>query len=115
MKEKCGELTEAYIQQSTPHRSLKRYSISMQENSSDPLENSIKTWGKQGYLNNRVARSSWTRRWFFLQSGWFGAMTIDKQMGYIMLCDRVRVSECTIKVITESDRRFCFEIICPKR
>ncbi|KAG0743102.1 hypothetical protein G6F62_005737 [Rhizopus arrhizus] len=114
MKEKCGELTEAYIQQSTPHRSLKRYSISMQENSSDPLENSIKTWGKQGYLNNRVARSSWTRRWFFLQSGWFGAMTIDKQKGYIMLCDRVRVSECTIKVITESDRRFCFEIICPK-
>jgi hypothetical protein len=42
-------------------------------------------------------------------------MTINKQKALIMLGDRVLVSECTYKVVTDVDRRFCFEITHPKK
>ncbi|ORE19893.1 hypothetical protein BCV71DRAFT_93991 [Rhizopus microsporus] len=112
IKERCIELSDTYLQQCTPHRSLKRYSITQYD---DIIENLHETViGKEGYLNSRIARSTWVRKWFFLQRGWFGTMTINKQKALITLGDRVLVSECTYKVVTDVDRRFCFEITHPK-
>ncbi|CAO3668979.1 unnamed protein product [Rhizopus stolonifer] len=107
MTERYSDLTEIYIQKSTPHRSLKRYSISQEDNS--PAAEEIEIKEKHGYLNCRIGKSSWVRRWFFLQKGWFGTLTAQRQRGYILMNDRVSISECTFKIV-DGDRRFCFEI-----
>ncbi|KAF1805942.1 hypothetical protein FB192DRAFT_1365244 [Mucor lusitanicus] len=77
--------------------------------------------GKQGYLNSRImngkSRPPWTRRWFFLQEGWFGTCTVStihKEKGCIVLGDRIRISECIFRVCTDMDRRYCFEVTHPK-
>lgn len=110
--DRCSDLSEIYIQKSTPHRSLKRYSISQEDNS--PAAEEVEVKEKHGYLNCRIGKSSWVRRWFFLQRGWFGTLTAQKQRGYILMNDRVSISECTFKIV-DGDRRFCFEITHRKR
>ncbi|KAI8364665.1 uncharacterized protein BYT42DRAFT_589984 [Radiomyces spectabilis] len=101
MKKRCHTLEDQFIQRSRPHRSLKRYStsnndqmsavsVSMAQGDRDdkysgyesPSEYSETDHpkehpSKQGYLYARIivgkpARYSWVRRWFFLQDGWFG-------------------------------------------
>ncbi|KAI8367897.1 hypothetical protein EDC96DRAFT_506449 [Choanephora cucurbitarum] len=134
---RCLELQDAYINKSKPNRSLKRYStlsndpmvaVSPTENTSDDDSNSNKEWvntlkkgEKQGYLNCRIVssrnRTPWSRRWFFLQQGWFGTCTvstIQKEKGCVMVNDRIRITEATFRVFSESDRRFCFDLIHPK-
>jgi hypothetical protein len=79
--------------------------------------------GKQGYLNSRIvvtgckSRPSWTRKWFFLQEGWFGTCTvstINKEKGCITLGDRVWITNSVFRVNTDIDRRYCFEVIHPE-
>jgi hypothetical protein len=84
------------------------------------LEDLVETSSKQGYLYNRIvvgkpARYSWVRKWFFLHDGWFGSCTVgtaNKIRGTITVNDRVSVLLCDIKVVSDLDRRFCFEIVC---
>lgn len=78
---------------------------------------------KQGYLNSRIvitgksARPPWSRKWYFLQQGWFGTCTvatINKEKGCIVLGDRVAIKECVFRVCNDIDRRYCFEVVHPK-
>lgn len=131
MNSRCTELQDAYIEQVKPHRSLKRYSFPTTTTTSDDTatvkNNDItqpkKLGNKQGYLNSRIiitgksARPPWSRKWFFLQQGWFGTCTvttINKEKGCITLGDRVSVKEAVTRISTGSDRRFCFEVVHPK-
>lgn len=146
MNKRCTELQDIYIEQMKPQRSLKRYSAQtsdkLQVASSNPHPESDeepqvnkalpmgisaadpkKTGNKQGYLNSRIvitgksARPPWSRKWFFLQGGWFGTCTVttlNKEKGCIVLGDRVAIKECVFRVNTDIDRRFCFEVVHPK-
>ncbi|KAI8342234.1 hypothetical protein BD560DRAFT_359388 [Blakeslea trispora] len=124
---RCLELQDAYIHQSRPARSLQRYSTLIQDPMSPTLESEddhdsleIVKGEKQGYLNGRIVtsrtRTPWTRRWFFLQQGWFGSCTVStvqKEKGCIVVGDRIRMADTTCR-ISDSDRRFCFDLIHPK-
>jgi hypothetical protein len=87
------------------------------------LEELIETSSKQGYLFNRIvvgkpARFSWVRKWFFLHDGYFGSCTVgtvNKIKGSITVNDRVSVLLCDVKVVSDLDRRFCFEIVCAQQ
>lgn len=147
MNQRCTELQDIYIEQMRPQRSLKRYSAQISdkitaipssslhpESDEEPQVNKTlsmdistadpkKTVNKQGYLNSRIvitgksARPPWSRKWFFLQGGWFGTCTVttlNKEKGCIVLGDRVAIKECVFRVNTDIDRRFCFEVVHPK-
>ncbi|KAG2233388.1 hypothetical protein INT48_000391 [Thamnidium elegans] len=132
MNSRCTELQDNYIEQVKPDRSLKRYSFPTTVISDDTTTTTIKDdditqpkkiGNKQGYLNSRViitgksARPPWSRKWFFLQQGWFGTCTvttINKEKGCITLGDRVSIKEAVTRISTGSDRRFCFEVVHPK-
>jgi hypothetical protein len=95
-------------------------SAAFHKQNSEELE---ETSSKQGYLFNRIvvgkpARYSWVRKWFFLHDGWFGSCTVgttNKIKGTITVNDRVSVLLCDIKIISDLDRRFCFEIVCAQQ
>ncbi|KAI8053147.1 uncharacterized protein B0P05DRAFT_561784 [Gilbertella persicaria] len=131
MNKRYTELQDAYINQSKPHRSLKRYSTSSNDPMSavSPMESDddlstpdTNKNEKQGYLNCRIAtpkvtRPPWNRKWFFLQDGWFGTCTVStvqKEKGCIVLGDRIRISEAIFRICSDVDRRFCFEVTHPK-
>lgn len=142
MNKRCTELQEIYIEQMRPQRSLKRYSIQLYDKvpaavsnieTDEPHTSKVlsmgisadqkKTGNKQGYLNSRIvitgksARPPWSRKWFFLQQGWFGTCTVatlNKEKGCIVLGDRVAIKECVFRVCTDIDRRYCFEVVHPK-
>ncbi|KAI9253585.1 hypothetical protein BY458DRAFT_462474 [Sporodiniella umbellata] len=105
-KEFC-QISESHLQQSIPHRSLKRYSISQEV---PPAPKAFTITEKHGYLNLRTSKSVWTRRWFFIKNGWIGILAAQKQSGHIVMSDRLLISECSLKS-GEGDRRFYFEIV----
>lgn len=105
IENRCTELQELYIAQLKPHRSLKSYSTTSNDQmlavssssvgksvhapipsftqASNPSLINVRTTSKskQGYLNSRImigkTRPPWVRRWFFLQDGWFGTCTVS--------------------------------------
>ncbi|KAI8082930.1 uncharacterized protein BX664DRAFT_267811, partial [Halteromyces radiatus] len=108
-------LEDAYIRKIRPHRSLKRYSTS----NNDQLSSIISRHVKQGYLFSRItvgkpSRYSWVRRWFFLKDGWFGQCTIstvNKSRGTITINDRIPIdASCECRIFIDIDRRFCFQV-----
>ncbi|RUP48131.1 hypothetical protein BC936DRAFT_144927 [Jimgerdemannia flammicorona] len=116
-------LEEEAITLARPQRSLTNYnapsSISLfasptsNANAASPIT-------KHGYLYQRTvtgkpARFVWSRRWFFVEDGWFGSLTVGtvgKVKGCVMLGERVGVLLCDVKQNSEQDRRFCFEVVC---
>ncbi|KAI8997435.1 hypothetical protein BDB01DRAFT_38067 [Pilobolus umbonatus] len=130
LKRYSSNLTDTHESAEEDQNQLKkrrRKSSSLSKNDSlssmdDTQDNLVLKYDKQGYLNCRIlssksTRSSWARKWFFLQKGWFGictVSTVNKEKGCIILSDRVPISECTYKVNNDSDRRYCFEVIHPK-
>jgi hypothetical protein len=123
-----------YVEQIHPPRALKCYSTASNdkmmavttddnddEEEPDSYSVAVKS-NKQGYLYAKVlagrnARGYWMRKWFFLEQGIFGSCTVstvNKERGCIVLADRISISECTYKISTDTDRRYCFEVIHPK-
>ncbi|ORX60370.1 hypothetical protein DM01DRAFT_1300121 [Hesseltinella vesiculosa] len=130
---------DVQIRHLRPHRSLKRYSttsndqmMAINNNSADsfhsadgdmpasppPTIPSASNGAKQGYLFYRQtvgksARSTWVRRWFFLKNGWFGSVftsTVNKRKGCVVMGDRISVKSSHCRVYTDIDRRYCFEV-----
>jgi hypothetical protein len=61
----------------------------------------------------RVSRHSWTRKWFFIHSGYFGSCLVEnsgKHKSTITLESKVRIKDCDIQITPDTERRFCFEI-----
>lgn len=118
-------LEEEAISQARPHRSLTTYnapsSVSLFANPTGGV-NSASSITKYGYLYHRTstgkpARVVWTRRWFFIEDGWFGSHTVStvgKLKGCIISSERIGVLLCDVKQNTEQDRRFCFEVVSVK-
>lgn len=125
MEKRCNELESVYLQQTKPLRALENYSASTHHQltmikSVEPEEDIPL---KHGYLNARCvvagknARINWVRKWFYIQAGEFGTCSvssINKEKGCIFLGDRIKLSDSECKMTTETDRRFCFEIIHSK-
>lgn len=69
---------------------------------------------KWGYLFIKVSKHPWSRRWFFIHSGYLGMCQMDntnKHKNSISIEKRIRVADYEIRAAEDADRRFCFEII----
>lgn len=65
----------------------------------------------------RVSRHTWTRKWFFIYGGYFGVCQVDTtgKQKYSIICEaRFRLMDCQVQLITDTDRRFCFEVSQPQ-
>lgn len=99
-------LEDEYIQRIAPDHELVKYTVpTSPTHSQATFINS-----KWGYLFVRVSRHTWYRKWFFLYSGYFGACQVDKQKNAVVCESRISVENGSIQPITDSDRRFCFEV-----
>lgn len=69
---------------------------------------------KWGYLFIKVSKHSWSRKWFFIHSGYLGMCQMDntnKHKASISIENRIRVADYEVRAAEDTDRRFCFEII----
>ncbi|KAL0075818.1 hypothetical protein J3Q64DRAFT_1370407 [Phycomyces blakesleeanus] len=157
IQKSCSVLEDAYIRQTRPHRSLKRYStvpnrrrstiisgspvlgespddratirppslsehrMSLEDQNTFEALLPDDSSPRQGYLYQKCAigkstRYTWTRRWFFLQDGFFGNCTvgtINKVKGSLVVDERIKIQGCKGKINNDIDRRFCFEVQNP--
>lgn len=107
------KLEDEYIRLTAPDHSLDKYITTKNSDRS----NSAQIATKWGYLFVRVSRLSWTRKWYFIHSGYFGSCQADsssKRRGSISIENRVCVLDCELVTLVDTDRRFCFEISVPK-
>lgn len=116
IKRRCEELQDNFLLDMKPSRSLKNYSTNEQPKEQEPI---LQEYNKHGYLNSKVMvigksnRASWTRRWFYLQDGWFGSCTLNtKEKANIQLSERVLVKDAQVRICPDLDnnRRYCFEL-----
>ncbi|KAI8053664.1 uncharacterized protein B0P05DRAFT_561481 [Gilbertella persicaria] len=117
-------LENKYLALVRPARDLEKYTGNTAQTAlssrhsldfSSVMSNNSRQNHKWGYLFVRGVRSSWIRRWFFIYDGCFGSCNINpttKLKGTITMGDRVSVLLCDIKPVIDSDRRFCFEVMC---
>ncbi|KAI7892149.1 uncharacterized protein EV154DRAFT_419104 [Mucor mucedo] len=108
------KLEDEYIRLTAPDHSLGKYNISTKNFERSHLAQLSSKWG---YLFVRASRLSWTRKWFFIHSGYFGSCQVEttsKRRGSISIESRVSVLDCELVTLVDTDRRFCFEISVPK-
>ncbi|KAL1505365.1 hypothetical protein ABEB36_004949 [Hypothenemus hampei] len=69
----------------------------------------------EGYLFKRTSNAfkTWNRRWFYLYDNKLVYRKRSSDEPETVMEDDLRL--CTIKPITEGDRRFCFEIVSPSK
>lgn len=70
---------------------------------------------KQGWLffrtvTGKPARTTWIRRWYFVQNGIFGWMVIGSKSGGVEESDKIGVLLCSVRPAFQEERRFCFEV-----
>jgi len=70
---------------------------------------------KQGWLfmrttAGRPARTTWTRRWFYVKNGVFGWLTQGSKSGGVEESEKIGVLLCSVRPGTTEERRFCFEV-----
>jgi len=70
---------------------------------------------KQGWLfmrttAGRPARTTWTRRWFYVKNGVFGWLTQGSKSGGVEESEKICVLLCSVRPGTTEERRFCFEV-----
>lgn len=69
----------------------------------------------EGYLFKRTSNAfkTWNRRWFFMKDNkLFYRKRSGEELPTIMEDD---LKLCTVRPVTDSDRRFCFEVISPTK
>ncbi|KAK9479341.1 hypothetical protein V1514DRAFT_278753 [Lipomyces japonicus] len=123
------ELESLVIQEISPPRDLSEYS-SWTISSSNSVPNSpvmqelehasvidAQTLDseKHGWLflrtwTGKPARQVWVRRWVFVKNGIFGWLVQSPNRDYVEESDKIGVLLCNVKLCTQEDRRFCFEI-----
>lgn len=103
------KLEDEFIRLTAPERDIVKYiTPPSQEKLQSTLGNS-----KWGYFFVKVSRHSWARKWFFIHSGYFGCCSVEssgKQRSSITLETKVCIKDCNIQVVSDIDRRFCFEV-----
>lgn len=70
---------------------------------------------KQGWLFLKTsppkpARTTWSRRWFFVKNGIFGWLVHGYASGGVEESEKVGVLLCSVRPALQEERRFCFEI-----
>jgi hypothetical protein len=121
-RKKIEESAEAALR---PSRDLEEYTVS-----SIPTGPSLGTrprassrvgaegssaFSKQGWLfmrttAGRPARTTWTRRWFYVKNGVFGWLTQGSKSGGVEESEKIGVLLCSVRPGTTEERRFCFEV-----
>ncbi|XP_061163499.1 arf-GAP with coiled-coil, ANK repeat and PH domain-containing protein 2-like isoform X2 [Saccostrea echinata] len=68
----------------------------------------------EGYLLKRTSKGfkSWVRRWFSIENSQLLYMKRGSRE-YSIMEEDIRL--CTVKLVYETDRRFCFEVLSPTR
>ncbi|XP_066259170.1 arf-GAP with coiled-coil, ANK repeat and PH domain-containing protein 2 [Euwallacea similis] len=85
-------------------------------NSEDTVvQNGNKSLKLEGYLFKRTSNAfkTWNRRWFYLFDNKLVYRRRTGDESETIMEDDLRI--CTIKPVTEGDRRFCFEIVSPSK
>lgn len=59
-------------------------------------------------VSGKPARTTWTRRWFYVKNGIFGWLVT--QLGGVQESEKIGVLLCNVKPAFQEDRRFCFEV-----
>ncbi len=77
---------------------------------------------KEGYLLKKyvpkIGSVSWTRRYFILENGRLSynfVLTSGRRKGQVATTATLNVLLCNIRTYKSEERRFCFEIIHPKK
>ena len=117
------KIEESALLASKPSRELDDYSNSTSPSNSRPGKsktNATQSKGsidpeRQGWLNLKVltgkpARTSWIRRWFFVKNGIFAWLVQGSRSGGVEESERIGVLLCNVRVASQEDRRFCFEV-----
>ena len=70
---------------------------------------------KQGWLNLRTvsgkpSRTTWLRRWFFVQNGIFGWLVQGSRSGGVEESEKIGLLLCNVKPGNADDRRYVFEV-----
>jgi hypothetical protein len=113
------QIEENAIQASKPSREIDDYAISSGlGNAKGPSSAHPKSGTdseKQGWLNLRTitgkpARTLWVRRWFFIKNGIFAWLVQGSRSGGVEESERIGVLLCGVRVSTQEERRFCFEV-----
>lgn len=106
-----------------PSRELEDYSASTVPFTATGAASTTRTPGKsgretsekQGWLflktvSGKPARTSWSRRWFFVKNGIFGWLVQGSRSGGVEESEKIGVLLCSIKPAVQEERRFCFEV-----
>lgn len=69
----------------------------------------------EGYLFKRTSNAfkTWNRRWFYLYDNKLVYRKRSGEENVTVMEDDLRL--CTVKPITEGERRFCFEVLSPAK
>lgn len=102
-----------------PSRDLDDYSIpitSQKPIASAPNSTIGNAFARQGWVflrtvSGKPARYSWVRRWAFVKNGIFGWLVQGAKSGGVEESEKIGVLLCSVRLATQEDRRFCFEVI----
>lgn len=80
-----------------------------------PSSNSTERSEKQGWLfmrgvTGKPARTTWSRKWFFVKNGIFGWLVQGTRSGGVEESDKIGVLLCGVRPWFQEERRFCFEV-----
>ncbi|KAI9321203.1 hypothetical protein BX666DRAFT_2023358 [Dichotomocladium elegans] len=110
-------LESEYLHLMQPRKDLSSYMssalpINGAKSPSFPAKPKVLPFSKWGYLFCRVSRLGWNRRWCFIYNEHFGWCTVSSKSARAMVTveEKVSVASCEVRLITDSDRRFCFEV-----
>ncbi|XP_022340712.2 arf-GAP with coiled-coil, ANK repeat and PH domain-containing protein 2-like isoform X1 [Crassostrea virginica] len=89
-----------------------RHSLVQQKDLAE-VEGEESTW--EGYLLKRTSKGfkSWVRRWFSIENNQLLYMKRSGSREYSVMEEDIKL--CTVKMVYETDRRFCFEVLSPTR
>lgn len=82
---------------------------------SSVADSTVATRQMEGYLFKRTSNAfkTWNRRWFYMKdSKLYYRKRSSEELPTVMEDD---MKLCTVRPVTDSDRRFCFEVISPTK
>lgn len=118
------EIALAASTASQPSRELEDYNLSTVAflGSKGPSTVNIQSQGKEGErsekqgwlflrtISGKPARTTWSRRWFYVKNGIFGWLVQGSQSGGVEESEKIGVLLCNVKPAVQEERRFCFEV-----
>ncbi|TGZ85203.1 hypothetical protein EX30DRAFT_326197 [Ascodesmis nigricans] len=116
------ELEEQSKKGYQPARELEEYSVSTVPyltsrsgagNTVLPADNGPsekRGWLFMRTLTGKPTRTTWIRRWFFIQNGIFGWLVQGYRNGGLEESEKIGVLLCNVRPAVQEERRFCFEV-----